>query len=95
MINWEEFYNKKDNQTKMEAPCGWIQWKGTNVCMDISCKCGSQLHIDAEFAYYVKCTDCNTLYSVSPYVKLVKLDAEDIEYFRARNLKAIHVGQEK
>ena len=23
-----------------DKPHGWIQWKGTGVCMDVHCKCG-------------------------------------------------------
>jgi hypothetical protein len=32
---------------------GWIQWKGTDVCMDIHCECGTLSHIDGEFAYII------------------------------------------
>lgn len=36
----------------------FIQWKGTNVCMDLVCLCGEGHHIDATFAYAVKCSAC-------------------------------------
>ncbi len=29
---------------------GWLQWKGTDACMDIHCKCGTLSHIDADFS---------------------------------------------
>ena len=45
----------KIQETYGTQPHGWIQWKGTNVCMDIHCKCGMLTHIDADFAYHVKC----------------------------------------
>jgi hypothetical protein len=54
---------------------GWIQWKGTEVCMDIHCKCGKMTHIDADFAYNVKCVYCGRIYACDPYVKLTELDA--------------------
>lgn len=40
---------------------GWIQWKGTDVCMDVHCKCGEHSHLDAEFAYYIKCPKCGSI----------------------------------
>lgn len=30
-----------------EGPTGFIQWKGTDVCMDVYCKCGYHSHIDS------------------------------------------------
>ena len=47
-----------------DHPHGWIQWKGTDVCMDIYCKCGYHSHIDAEFAYHVECPICHTVYAL-------------------------------
>lgn len=48
-------------ETHKDKPHGWIQWKGTDVCMDIHCKCGFHGHVDAEFAYFVKCLECLTV----------------------------------
>jgi hypothetical protein len=59
-----------------DIPHGWIQWKGTNVCMDVYCKCGSQFHIDADFAYHVKCPHCGTVYSCNGHIELVELEQE-------------------
>ena len=42
--------------------------------MDVDCACGASFHIDADFAYFVKCLRCNTIYEVGGYVKLYKLD---------------------
>ena len=58
------------------GPYGWIQWKGTRVCMDIHCVCGTHGHIDAEFAYFVRCKDCNRVYSVGQNVLLYELPPE-------------------
>jgi ribosomal protein S27E len=57
-------------------PHGWIQWKGTSVCMDIHCKCGHHSHIDADFAYNVKCPKCGTVYHCNPHVELIELENE-------------------
>ena len=35
-----------------EAPYAYIQWKGTDVCLDVHCTCGAELlHYDGYFAY--------------------------------------------
>lgn len=48
----------------------WIQWKGTNVCMDVRCRCGANGHIDAEFAYFYKCLACGVTFTVGMAVRL-------------------------
>ena len=53
---------------------GWIQWKGTDVCMDFHCKCGYQGHIDDEFVYYIECPECHALYEVSGFVEMIGAD---------------------
>lgn len=52
---------------------GWIQWKGTNVCMDITCKCGEHDHIDAEFLYAVTCRACGATFAVGQNVELIEM----------------------
>lgn len=53
-----------------KEPHGWIQWKGTNVCMDVHCSCGVMSHVDAEFAYFVRCPVCKQVFEVDGTVKL-------------------------
>lgn len=60
----------------------WIQWKGTNVCMDVHCKkCEAELnwfgHLDADFAYFIKCA-CGTVYAVDGHVTLIELTPEEV-----------------
>lgn len=57
-------------------PHGWIQWKGTDVCMDIHCECGYHSHIDSDFAYYVKCPKCKKVYMCNGHIELIKIDEE-------------------
>ena len=58
-----------------EGAHGWIQWKGTGVCMDIHCVCGLKVgHVDAEFCYSVKCTACGRVYHCSGYIELIELE---------------------
>lgn len=60
----------------VNKPHGWVQWKGTAVCMDIHCKCGHPSHIDAEFAYHVKCPKCGTVYMCNGHIELIELEEE-------------------
>lgn len=54
-------------------PHAWIQWKGTNVCMDVYCLCGAHGHIDADFAYKYRCGACKRLYDLAGYVRMVEV----------------------
>ena len=60
-----------------DHPCGWIQWKGTNVCMDIYCACGEHAHIDDDFAYFLRMPCCGRLYAVGQNVRLYEVNAEN------------------
>lgn len=62
---------------EMEGPHGWIQWKGTDVCIDVHCECGAHLHFDEAFLYFIRCGNCRRTYGVSPYVKIVEVP-EDV-----------------
>lgn len=70
-------------ETYENKPHGWIQWNGTDVCMDIHCKCGELTHVDAEFCYYVKCIYCGTVYFCNGHIELIEVskdvDCEPLE----------------
>lgn len=59
-----------------DHPHGWIQWKGTDVCMDLRCKCGETTHVDADFMYHVKCPLCGTVYFCNGHIELIELEVE-------------------
>lgn len=64
-------------ETYKDQSHGWIQWKGTDVCMDVYCKkCGCHSHIDAEFAYYVKCPKCGAVYMCNGHIEFIELEQE-------------------
>jgi hypothetical protein len=64
-----------------EGPYAFIQWKGTDVCMDFHCPCGHMGHVDDDFAYYVRCQGCGAVYEMNWYVTARQIPAEmaDIE----------------
>ena len=66
----------KIQETYGDDPHGWIQWKGTDVCMDVHCKCGKSFHIDAAFAYNVKCPYCSQVYCCNGHIELIALEEE-------------------
>jgi len=55
-------------------PKCWIQWKGTDVCMDFNCACGKSSHVDADFAYNIKCPYCGRFYSCSGHIEIIELE---------------------
>ncbi len=64
-----------DNQkTFGGSPHGWIQWKGTNVCIDIHCECGELSHYDGEFMYVIQCPACNRKYFANGNIELIEIE---------------------
>ena len=64
------------NSPLQHAPHGWIQWKGTDVCMDIRCACGEHTHIDTDFCYSIKCICCGRSYACMGHIELIELEQE-------------------
>lgn len=57
---------------------GWLQWKGTDACMDIHCECGTSSHIDADFLYHVVCPNCGAVYFCNGHIELIEITEEKI-----------------
>jgi hypothetical protein len=74
-------YEKEKQLTAPErsGPHGWIQWKGTDVCMDVYCSCGKHTHVDADFCYHVKCGACGALFAVCATVRLMPVTEQEIK----------------
>ena len=70
-------YKRIDDAGRIDGPHGWIQWTGTDVCMDVRCECGQISHIDSDFVYTLRCPHCGRVYAVSAYVKLVELTSDE------------------
>lgn len=76
--NEDEVWKVQDTQEG--KPHGWIQWKGTDVCMDVYCKCGQHSHLDDDFAYAVKCPACGTVYVCNAHIELIEIESSLDEY---------------
>lgn len=46
----------------------FIQWKGTEVCLDFWCPCGVACHLDDDFAYNVQCPECGSVFEMGTQV---------------------------
>jgi hypothetical protein len=40
------------------GPEVFLQWKGTDACLDLWCPCGRELHFDGYFASQLTCGNC-------------------------------------
>ena len=63
----------------------FIQWKGTDVCLDFSCVCGAQGHFDGDFAYGLRCFACGAVYEMGTQVIAKRVDG-DAALVRVRDL---------
>ena len=68
----------KNDNPETEA-YGWIQHKGTDLCMDIHCICGVLGHVDTMFTYVVYCAECGREYAVGANVRLILLDTPELK----------------
>lgn len=59
-------------QEYVDGPHGWIQWKGTDVCIDLRCACGELHHFDGYFAYKLL-MPCGRLYVLGTQIPLFLL----------------------
>lgn len=60
----------------------FIQWKGTDVCMDFYCPCGvGHAHVDGYFANFIQCQKCGTVYEMGTQVLARRIDknAKDVK----------------
>lgn len=65
-----------------EDPYVFVQWKGTDVCMDFYCECGAHCHFDGYFAYIVQCPHCSTKWEMPAFVKPRKVNEKTYDHTR-------------
>jgi len=58
-------------------PHGWLQWKGTDVCMDIHCVCGCDSHVHGDFCYHVKCPKCGRIYFCNGHIEFIEVETHN------------------
>lgn len=57
----------------------FIQWKGTDLCMDMWCECGYQNHYDGFFTYAIKCAGCGQVYQLGTKVEMKKVSSSELK----------------
>lgn len=75
LSDYDKVYSLDNPET---SAYGWVQHKGTNLCIDMHCICGAHGHIDDEFVYSVQCDDCGRKYAVGQKIKLIPLDTPEL-----------------
>jgi len=70
----------KMQDTQEGKPYGWLQWQGTDVCMDLICACGKSSHFDGSSMYHIKCPFCGRVYFCNGHIELIELKNAPREY---------------
>ncbi len=85
-MDYSKFYDQvyKARDPKPKGTSGWIQWKGTDVCMDIHCVCGYHSHVDTDFFYNFRCPQCKQAYAVGQNISLIPLTTEEEAFVDSR-----------
>ena len=56
----------------------FIQWKGTDLCMDFRCpECGEHSHYDGMYAYHIRCGNCRVFFRMPTDVAVVKVTEQE------------------
>ena len=53
----------------------FVQWKGTDLCMDLMCDCGGGGHFCGAFAYVIQCPSCKTYFEMPTDLPLKRIDS--------------------
>lgn len=48
----------------------WVQYQGTDICLDLHCPCGRVSHYDGYGAYAVQCPFCEAMFDLPQSVPL-------------------------
>ncbi len=75
-------YEPQQFKTDFPEPNGWIQFKGTDICVDLHCECGELSHIDGDFVYYYECPKCKAVWELDGHIKLYRVPTEHEEEIR-------------
>jgi len=71
-----ELLEAANMERTMKRPFAGIQWKGTDVCMDVHCDCGEEYHVDGDFVYFVKCGHCGRTFYCGSRIELIEMACE-------------------
>lgn len=81
----EMLFEHREGFAELKGTHAFIQWKGTDVCMDFHCDCGAWHHIDAFFVYAVRCT-CGQLWEMPHTVRPLKIEETNAPTFQCSSV---------
>jgi len=67
-----------------DVPYAFVQWKGTDACVDINCSCGELTHLDADMPFGVRCPYCKRVWKLGVYVSLLPADERLWKIYEAK-----------
>jgi len=65
-----------------DKPHGWIQWKGTDACIDLHCACGAHCHFDGDFLYHWECPHCGRMWEMGSHIPMYEVEPERKDWIR-------------
>ena len=68
--------------SEIDGTSVFIQWKGTDVCLDFHCECGEAGHFDGDFAYQLRCGACQRVWDLPHTLALVPQQRYGYEIIR-------------
>lgn len=64
----------------------FVQWKGTDLCMDFQCpECSAQAHFDGLFAYAIQCPGCGAYFEMPTNLPLTRVSARPAVFLGAED----------
>jgi hypothetical protein len=72
------------------GPQVFVQWKGTDVCLDFTCECGISGHFDGFFAHALRCS-CGAVWAMPSTVYPRKLTDAEIEAWPDASARVVDV----
>jgi hypothetical protein len=83
-----------DEEKIGDAPHVFIQWKGTDACLDFQCECGAGGHFDGDFAYTLKCGECGQVWEMPQILLIKKVDNKTHPHW-AENPKSVDMDKDE
>ena len=88
-MGWYELV--KPHEIDQELPHGWIQWKGSDACVDLRCRCGHLGHYDGWSLYFYKCPACSETFCVGQVIRLYPIEKDRGEEIAKDNAKTSYL----
>jgi hypothetical protein len=63
-------------ETYEGKPHGRLQWKGSDVCMDVHCVCGELAHFDGDYTFFIQCPTCGRIYYCNSHIEFIEIEKE-------------------